>query len=353
MSNVYPLNSDDQIMDQATDWVAKLDRGLSESETREFQKWMGKSEKNQQMLMDLASMWDKMDAMNKLSEVFPHAPEQKRPEQKNSSSRNIAFAASFALACLVSITAWQNDGWGLFMDQSQRIVSENHYSTGVGEQSTFYLQDNTKVVLNTDSRLKVTYTDKQRLFELQQGELHVTVAHNSEQPLSVHAGDRVIQAVGTAFNVELRDTEVELIVTDGKVLVAEKNLELNNPLQIEDVYLPTSSLALVKGEMIELGAEQQQVAQIDTQEMEANLSWQQGNLIFRGESLEDAMWEVSRYTSYSFELADEALKQVQVAGLFKTGDVSGLLAALEENFNVKHQRIGTSTIRLRLADSAI
>lgn len=106
-------------------------------------------------------------------------------------------------------------------------------------------------------------------------------------------------------------------------------------------------------EALRLGAEQQQIAQAHNQKMEANLSWQQGNLIFRGESLEDAMWEVSRYTSYSFELADEALKQVQVAGLFKTGDVSGLLAALEENFNVKHQRIGTSTIRLRLADSAI
>ena len=347
MSNVYPLNSEDHIMDQASDWIAKLDRGLNAEEKQAFQAWMAKSEKHQQILMEMAGMWDKMDSLNKLSEVFPHTP-----QQKSTVTRNFAIAASFVLACLISLAAWNNPDWSISGDV-QQIVSENHYSTGVGEHSTFYLQDKTKVVLNTDSKLKVTYTDKQRLFELLQGELHVTVAHNASLPLSVHAGDRVIQAVGTAFNVELRDTEVELIVTDGKVLVAERDEAQQKPLELDNVRLPGSSLAVVKGEMVELGAPQQQIARIDTSEIEANLSWQQGNLIFRGESLEDAMWEVSRYTSYSFELADDALKQVQVAGLFKTGDVNGLLAALEENFNVKHQRIGTSTIRLRLADSAL
>ena len=142
-----------------------------------------------------------------------------------------------------------------------------------------------------------------------------------------------------------------MIVTEGKVLVAEKSEELRNPLKLENVYLPQSSLALVQGEMVELGSASEQKTQIDSEQIEASLSWQQGNLVFKGEPLEHAMAEVSRYTPYSFEFADEQLKQIQVAGLFQTGDVDGLLSALEQNFNVKHQRIGSSVIRLRKSDT--
>ena len=115
--------------------------------------------------------------------------------RRQSHPGNSQWQRLFVFASLLSFAVWIGPQW-IESEGTQQIVSENHYSTEVGEHATFYLQDNTKVVLNTDSKLKVTYTDKQRLFELQQGELHVTVAHNAQQPLSVHAGSRVIQAVG-------------------------------------------------------------------------------------------------------------------------------------------------------------
>ena len=47
-----------------------------------------------------------------------------------------------------------------------------------------------------------------------------------------------------------------------------------------------------------------------------------------------------------FEVADESIKQERIAGLFKAGDVDGLLAALEQNFNIHNQRMGNNKIRL-------
>ena len=128
------------------------------------------------------------------------------------------------------------------------------YETKVGEQSTFFLQDKSKIILNTNSLVKVTYTDKQRLFELLRGEIHVVVAHNKDKPLSVYAGSNIIQAVGTAFNVQLGNEEIELIVTDGKVLVSDINSQTVAPLKLKNVYLSPESFAVSKGQKAKLKA---------------------------------------------------------------------------------------------------
>lgn len=87
--------------------------------------------------------------------------------------------------------------------------------------------------------------------------------------------------------------------------------------------------------------------QIEPIELSSQLSWKKVNLIFRGESLADVMDEITRYTNIDFELEnDDNIKQVKVVGLFKTGDVSCLLAALKKNFNIEHQKISNNKIRL-------
>jgi transmembrane sensor len=342
MGNVYKINPQDECVEQASEWIAKLDRGLEQAEQQALMDWMASSQLNQDMLLKMAKMWDKMDVLVRLSDLFP----QTNKQAPSKSRYGLAMAASMLLASLVGLGFWQS---GIFEQQNwvaQQLVSENTYSTKIGEQSTFYLQDKTKVVLNTNSLVKVTYTDKQRVFELQRGEMHVTVAHNKQRPLSVYAAGQIIQAVGTAFNVQVINDKAELIVTDGKVLVAEQDLSRKNPRQLKSVFLPVNSLAVAKGEMVDLGNTKQKVVKLDVADMDANLSWQQGNLVFRGESLEQVMHEVSRYTAYDFVLADDAIKRLQVAGLFKTNDVNALLDALSRNFNIRHQRIASDKILL-------
>ena len=49
-----------------------------------------------------------------------------------------------------------------------------------------------------------------------------------------------------------------------------------------------------------------------------------------------------------FELADdEQLKNVQVAGMFKTGDVTGLLNVLSQNFNISYEKVSSDKIILK------
>ncbi len=112
-------------------------------------------------------------------------------------------------------------------------------------------------------------------------------------------------------------------------------------------------MAISKGEKVDLdstGNTIEKVVKVDPVELAASLSWRQGNLIFRGESLAEAMAEISRYTNLTFELSDdEQLHQVQVAGMFKTGDVTGLLEVLSNNFNITYKKIANDKIVLHYA----
>ncbi|WP_086933439.1 FecR family protein [Agarilytica rhodophyticola] len=354
MSNIYQLNNRDELYDSASIWIAKLDRGLSHEEELLFKQWLNEDASHRKVLFDMARLWDNMDILTRLSYLFPAPAGQSldsSPANKakhNSKPRKIHYALAASLAFLLVSGIWGGvlfssspvPNW-LLAWQGEKSA-DGIYDTGIGEHSTVNLPDGSQLVLNTNSLIHVKYTDETRLFYLERGEVHIEVAHDKSRPLSVIAGGKVVQAVGTAFNVEIfGDKEVELIVTDGKVLVAEhESSELFQ--DIKQGSLPKDSLAVSMGEKIVLGSGNEKVDKIAVSEIEANLSWRQGNLVFRGETLEQALDEIGRYTDVRFEFADDTIKQVRIAGLFKAGDIKGLLSALEQNFHIDHEKRKTS-----------
>ena len=71
MSNVHSMPSNQDRHDQASDWIVKMDRGLSSDEKIALQEWMQDSPENHSTLMQMTQLWDKMDAMTRLSDLFP------------------------------------------------------------------------------------------------------------------------------------------------------------------------------------------------------------------------------------------------------------------------------------------
>ena len=361
MSNIHQLHAkgkqnnilaEEKRLDEASDWIAKLDRGLDQDEKSSLQTWLVLSPLNLEVLFEVAKIWDKMDELSRLSDLFPQSTvtQKKLPKWIGAMAASVIFA--------ITIGFYQSGiNFSSFgqSEQSSVVVKQMNYQTDVGESNTINLPDNSKIVLNTNSFVQVTYTSTARIIELHRGEIHIDVAHDKNRPLSVIASGKVIQAVGTSFNVEVRNELVELIVTAGKVLVAEKhNIIADMGFMDIDALatrLPRSSMAISKGEKVELdltGKVIEKIIKLDPIDVAASLSWRHGNLIFRGESLADAMAEISRYTDITFELSDdERLKKVQVAGVFKTGDVKGLLEVLSNNFNISYEKVSRDKIILK------
>ncbi len=341
MSNVIELPHRDRVYDDASLWIAKLDKQLSPEETSAFQRWLAADPEHQAVLYEMAKLWDKMDSLHRLSSLFPE------PAAHQANVSRYAVASAAAVVLLVVGLLFSGYFPGFTAAPSNSHDAEIAYQTDTGEHSTVTLQDGTQIVLNTNTLVRVSYSDRARLLMLDRGEVFVKVAKDKTRPLSVIAGEQVVQAVGTAFNVEInRNQQIELVVVEGKVKVGVRPAQKSTKPQRNLASLPGTSKTLVAGQALMLGQTDQQVTPITLDDIEVKLSWRRGNLIFRGESLEEAVREVERYTSLEFVFMDEDLKAIRVAGLFRAGDVQGLLATLRENFDIAYQYTDEQKVQL-------
>ena len=81
-------------------------------------------------------------------------------------------------------------------------------------------------------------------------------------------------------------------------------------------------------------------------DIEVELSWREGRLIFRSEPLEEALREVERYTTVEFVILDESLRTRTLSGRFRAGDVEALLLSLRVNFGITHEFDGERRVLL-------
>lgn len=75
MSNVYDIDHTRRRREQraveASTWIARLDNGLGDAEAEALRAWMRADARNQSEILEMARVWDNMDALALLSEVFP------------------------------------------------------------------------------------------------------------------------------------------------------------------------------------------------------------------------------------------------------------------------------------------
>jgi transmembrane sensor len=330
-------------------WLARLDRGLSSEERARLEHWLLQTPANATALRELAAFWH-------LPELLADLPLTAAPAAKRVSySRWMAAAATVLVAVGV---AW----YFHFSNPAQPplvVQFEQTYRTAVGEHVSESLPDGSSVTLNTDNEVHVRYLDNERLVQMVRGEAHFTVAHDVDRPFGVRAGEHIVQAVGTAFNVRLEAPgEVEVMVTDGVVrILDEKQTVADEPAtKAEQQWWlhPVVGSNLIKGQVAKLEETGPQpilaVTELDPDSIDSRLAWQRGELEFEGEPLQAVLDEFARYTTTRFVLASEDIAGVRVGGFFKVGDIGSLLANLDENFRIRAERMDGDRILLLPAE---
>ncbi|BDX06073.1 FecR family protein [Planctobacterium marinum] len=346
MNNVTPLVSKDKIQEQACEWISRIDRGLTEQERIKLTHWAAQSEQYQTALFEMAALWDDLSVMHELSGLFPLAERLSAERHGNGYGAYarkpwFATAASLFLLCAVFLVWMQVDPTQV--SQQQQVQAKKLFVTSVGEQKTIPLSDGSFVALNTNSAIEVKMTDSLRHIEVTKGEAHFEVASDAERPFVVSAGQNKVTAIGTAFNVQLlEDKRFELLVTEGKVLVSEINQSMPENIQKlkSDDFTALGTIMVSGDTAVFDGQFAQPLMRLSLDQVQRNLSWQQGMLVFQGETLENAIKEMNRYSANQFVLRDESIKSRRVAGYFKVGDTEGLLHALENNFSIEYEKQG-------------
>lgn len=363
MSNVihFGRRRQEAIGEEACLWVVKLERELSAEELEALHAWLDTSPDRVKALLKAAQAWDHADLLSELAEVFPLSsflPQNKPERQHHGYWKALLAAAALAVFCLTSAL------WSLLSDLRDTTPAPLtlSYQTRIGQQSSAVLPDGSSVTLNTNSLIEVEYSDNARNVYLRRGEAHFEVAKDPARPFRVHAEGGVVEAVGTAFTVQESGADgLQVTVVEGVVnftpLLAPPPVQLPDesvaeatpePTQISKAPVDLTPIALSAGESVQVKREDEAIVKqkFRPEELETRLAWREGMLLFQGDPLEKVVRELSRYTSIRIDV-DDAVRDIEVLGYFRTGDIEGVLLTMRETFHIKVERLSADHIVLK------
>lgn len=357
MDNVYPFQCQETIRAEARAWVLKFngDTPPTYADISELREWVARSAVHRAELERAETFWYDADLLSLLA-VPIHGSNGKmtglgRVKQfvVSLAGFNRTSGAIAALACLVAVITLSFRWLPL-----SNAVGNGTYYTEIGEQKSLALLDKSQIQLDTNSKVRVVYNNERRQVYLLRGKAYFYVAENPKRPFEVYTRDGIVRAVGTAFSVYLTDRDVKVIVNEGRVDLARvKHRVIMDstvlPDKATDASVPGSEvfLSVGKGQSASFNQQEEVLREFAEKELSKELAWRRGLLIFSGEPLSEVIFEISRYTSTTIEIADPVLSNLMIGGRFKVGELEALLEVLEAGFNVHVSYVDKNHIRLR------
>lgn len=186
----------------------------------------------------------------------------------------------------------------------QKKLSLKKSSTEKAEYKYILLPDSTQVWLNAGSTLEYPdhFNMKNREVILA-GEAYFDVKHAAEYPFLIHTGHILTTVLGTAFNINAypERSRVTISVSRGKVKVSRG-----------DILVAT----LLKGQQVNVSDKDSTVAQKNIA-VNSVAGWQQGNLEYDDEPLQEIIADLQRVYSADILIADLNIRQLKITTSFR------------------------------------
>jgi transmembrane sensor len=191
------------------------------------------------------------------------------------------------------------------------------------------LPDNSVITLNTDTLLQVSLGAHARSVTLQRGEAQFKVAHDPRRPFTVTTPQVAVTAVGTVFQVRDTDAATEVLLLEGRVKVAPAGAT-SQPQELA----PGDRLLARAGEPWQRGR-----ANLD-----AARGWLSGRLVFDSIPLCQAVEEFNRYSRRKLRIADPAIGDIPIDGVFNAGDTDSITLALQYAYPLRVEDRGAEIV---------
>ena len=364
------LDHDDPIEEVASDWLTQREEGFSLAQKREFERWCRTDPRHADAVARLeaaCALLEKMPLVR--AELQPVVEFPVKPRVIASAKKFPLLRVAFAMAAAVVLAAF---GWWRW---ARPQPSAQVYATSTGGYERVVLADGSVVELNANSEVRVDLLPQQRRVALARGEAHFTVAHDTARPFIVSAQGVAVRAVGTAFNVRLASSSVEVLVTEGKVAVSDVGLALvavpsrderdtrtglplrsasGQAISGSPTFLSANERALIafpppKSVAPIPSAPSAVVEKITAETMREALSWQERKLVFSETPLRDVVAQFNRRNRLQLVLGDPVLAERPVGGTFAADNVEGFVRLLEGSGTIAVERRDEVTVVLRAA----
>lgn len=206
----------------------------------------------------------------------------------------------------------------------QNLIWKNLVATDIGETRVMALDDGSRIVLDTHSRLRVDFTATARDIELLEGQAHFEVAKDIHRPFRVRTRDAEVVAVGTTFDVAALSARTTVTLIEGRVDVRRISSALQAGAQVE-ILAPGQQLAI---------AADGQFQDKKSVEIASVTAWQRGMIVLDDVPLAEALATINRYSKTQIVIPDTRLHSRSVSGMFRIGDVETEALVLQRYFGL-------------------
>ena len=312
----------------ATDWLLRSEAGLTEAERAEFEQWQAADPQHRSALDRARRTWTTLDrprlAGRDLEMVGLLRARATRRRYRRIASLTVACAAVILVAL-----QWKSRHDAEAWPATARLIAPEKR----------VLSDGSVIELRPGADLAVDYSGEFRRVTLRAGDALFHVAKDPARPFIVGSGAIAVRAVGTAFLVAKTSAQVDVVVTEGRVAVAQ--LEAALPSAVVDAgQRARMNLAPGAGPPV--------VDALSAADLAALLDWRTPRVAFTAATLTDAVTLMNRHSSLRLVIEDVSLAELPVSGVFRLGNSETMVRLLETAFGVKAERTG-ETIRLSKA----
>ncbi|QSA96001.1 FecR family protein [Methylococcus sp. EFPC2] len=291
------------IQEEALAWFASLqDTGLDPKQQAAFDDWLAADPHHAEAYAKVLVLW-RAPAFETALGRYADEALAAAMKQRRSRWRAPSWAAAAALFCAL---AWGLTTFG-WLDRWHA-----DYATVAGEQRRILLSDGSAVTLNTDSALKLDFSENRRGVRLLSGEAYFEVQPDSARPFVVTTGTARVRVIGTRFSVST-GAETAVAVESGIVACANEQGD---------------SVQLTHGQQVSVS--KRRITSPEPVDAGRAFAWLKGRLIFKDQPLVQVLEELDRYHPGTIFVTDNRLAQIPVTGNYKLDDTAAVIRALAE-----------------------
>lgn len=240
---------------------------------------------------------------------------------------------------------------GFIIGKRSGFLAGNQYYEVVvpyGGKSSLILSDGTEITLNAGSKLRYQKDfgkDSRNVYL--EGEAYFNVK-KSRHPFVVHTSHLDISVLGTVFNVKSypEENQISTTLVEGKIRIDPSNIK-NPPVYLTEnqklTFYKDRRFSEITGPK-DAQKENEQIKELEewkqmpsrkafevntSADIERNVSWKDGKLIFDGESLETLAVLLQRKYDVTFRFESEELKSYTYSGTLKDYTLEQVLNALK------------------------
>lgn len=336
-----PDSSAELLRATAARWTVRRDRGLSAAEAIEYELWLAADLRHAVAMQRSTAAWSHLDRLPESAAI----PVIAAITRRRSFWRRAITVSFAAVAAAMAI--------GIFVGSRHRSVvppSPVISFVALTAPRTVTLTDGSLVQLNTGSEVVELFTAAERHVLLARGEAHFSVTKNPARPFIVRAGALQVRAVGTAFNINLQSSAVDVIVTEGRVQVTPA---VSSLLSTPVPALYAGERALLRGEFDPASDLTHALVRshLDAAEIAGALAWRAPLLRLGGATLAELAVEFERGTGKHLVFADPSLAGLRFGGRFRADDLEGFTQVLATTLDLDVECTADGTIVLRKKNS--